>query len=344
MDLLLSSSDLDGWHRLIDPAAHIVITCHKNPDGDAIGAATALRCWLLRHGKTDVTIIAPNYFPDFLHWLPGADDILLFDRYTDAAHEVLNRADLVVMVDHAELSRMGDTLGDAVQQCPAPRLVIDHHLDPSSDIATLLVSHPLLSSACEVLMRCLLQVQANDSLTHDEALCLYTGMMTDTGAFTYNSNRPEVFQLIGTLLACGIDKDRIYRNVYWTYSPERVRTMGYLLYVKMEYLHKYHAAIMTFTAAEYRRFRLKSGDTEGFVNIPLQIQGTRVSIFLREDTERPVIRVSTRSVDDFPCNELCAEFFHGGGHKNAAGGEFWGTMEDAVKLARQAIQKYAQIH
>ena len=173
-----------------------------------------------------------------------------------------------------------------------------------------------------------------------EAVSLYTGMMTDTGAFTYASTRPEIFELISILLQYGIDKDKIYRNVFFTYSPNRMKLMGYMLYVKLDVWKKAHTAIMTFTNAERRRFGIVNGDTEGLVNLPLQILGLKLSIFLREDTERPCIRVSLRSVDDFPCNEMAAEFFGGGGHKNAAGGEIWGTMDDAVELVKKAVQKY----
>jgi len=182
--------------------------------------------------------------------------------------------------------------------------------------------------------------QGNGLLSTAEATSLYTGMMTDTGAFTYASTRPEIFELISILLSCGIDKDKIYRNVFYTYSPNRMKLMGYLLYVKLEIWKKAHTAVMTFTNAERRRFGVVNGDTEGFVNLPLQICGMKLSIFLREDTEHPCIRVSLRSVDDFPCNEMAAEFFGGGGHKNAAGGEVWGTMDEALDLAKKAVNKY----
>ena len=364
---IFSSEILETWRSLISTARRIVITCHKGPDGDAIGSSTALASWLRRQGK-EATVVAPTIFPDFLKWMPGAADILVFDKHEADVTPVVQASDLIIMADHGELSRMAD-LGDVVAAHTAPRIMLDHHLDPQEGIAQLVISHPELSSTCELLLRLLLETHpqtppvreggelrtANERsealprtgergeglLTHDEAVSLYTGMMTDTGAFTYASSRPEIYELISILLAQGIDKDKIYRNVFFTYSPDRLRLMGYLLYVKLEIDRKRHASIMTFTNAERRRFHTLNGDTEGFVNLPLQILGMKLSIFLREDTERPVIRVSLRSVDDFPCNEMASEFFNGGGHKNAAGGEFWGTMEEAVKRAKDAIIKYA---
>ena len=354
---LLSSSQISLWQQLLSAARHIVITCHRGPDGDAIGSTTALASWLRRrYPEADIRIVAPTLFPDFLKWVPGAEDILLYEKHEDEVRPVIEQSDLVILCDHGELKRMW-TLGDVVRDHPTPRIMIDHHLDPEPGIADLVISHPDLSSTCEVLLRIMLELEPASAspsasvaegcpaealplLTHDEAVSLYTGMMTDTGAFTYASSRPEIFELISILLRYGIDKDKIYRNVFYTCSPNRMKLQGYMLYAKLDVWKKAHTALMTFTNAERRRFGTLNGDTEGLVNLPLQILGMKLSIFLREDTEHPCIRVSLRSVDDFPCNEMAAEFFGGGGHKNAAGGEVWGTMDDAVAIAKKAVQKY----
>ncbi len=342
MTPILTEQQRALWHQLLPLGGGregaIVITCHRGPDGDAVGSATALASWLRRHHpEADIHIVAPNIFPDFLKWIPGAEDILIYEGHEDEVRPIVEAADLVIMCDHGELKRMW-TLGDIVRDHPTPRIMIDHHLDPEPDIADLVISHPELSSTCEVLLRVMLELDSN--ITRSEATSLYTGMMTDTGAFTYASNRPEIFELISILLSCGIDKDKIYRNIFFTYSPNRMKLMGYLLYVKLDVWKKAHTSVMTFTNAERRRFGALNGDTEGFVNMPLQILGMKLSVFLREDTEHPCIRVSLRSVDDFPCNEMAAEFFGGGGHKNAAGGEVWGTMDDALALVKKAVQKY----
>lgn len=374
---LLSPEQKALWHQLLINPRRILITCHRGPDGDAIGSTTALASWLRRRlPEADIHIVAPNIFPDFLKWIPGAEDILIYEGHEDAVRPIVEAADLIIMCDHGELKRMA-SLGDVIRPLlpigggkpGAVRcIMIDHHLDPEPDIADLIISHPDLSSTCEVLLRVMLEthsqtppVEEGDELrtanehsealpitgereegllTPSEAVSLYTGMMTDTGAFTYASNRPEIFELISILLSYGIDKDKIYRNIFFTYSPNRMKLMGYMLYVKLDVWKKAHTAIMTLTNAERRRFGILNGDTEGLVNLPLQILGTKLSIFLREDTEHPCIRVSLRSVDDFPCNEMAAQFFGGGGHKNAAGGEIWGTMDDALAIVKKAVQKY----
>ena len=363
---LLTNHQIATWRNLLADARHIVITCHRGPDGDAIGSTTALASWLRRrYPSAAVNIVAPNIFPDFLKWIPGASEILVYEGHETDVRPIVEAADLIIMCDHGELKRMS-TLGDIIrpllpigggEEGAVRCIMVDHHLDPEPGIADLVISHPDLSSTCEVLLRVVLELENASPftaaatvpeglpsgiplLTHDEAVSLYTGMMTDTGAFTYASTRPEIYELISLLLRFGIDKDKIYRNIFFTYSPNRMKLMGYMLYVKLDVWKKAHTAVMTLTNAERRRFGILNGDTEGLVNLPLQILGMKLSIFLREDTEHPCIRLSLRSVDDFPCNEMAAEFFGGGGHKNAAGGEVWGTLDDALALVKKAVQKY----
>lgn len=326
------------WNQLLDAAGRIVICVHVGPDGDAVGSALAMQSILRRKSK-EVTVVVPNRFPDYLQWLPGAAEIKVFAPGDADQQALMQQADLFLILDLNDPSRMME-LGQAVMERSVPKVMVDHHLDPSS-VWNLAVSHPEMCATGEVLCHMLTQLGWTDGLTTDEAVCLYTSMMCDTGGFTYNSNRPEVYDCIGMLLRHGIDKDRIYRNVFWTASTGRMKLMGYMLYVKMEVLPHSHAAIMTLSNAERRRFGIKNGDTEGFVNMPLQIQGVKLSIFLNEDTEHPgVVKVSLRSVDDFPCNEMSAAFFNGGGHKNASGGRLYCTLNEASQVARKAIQAY----
>ena len=182
-----------------------------------------------------------------------------------------------------------------------------------------------------------------EDITKEGAECIYTGMMTDTGGFTYNSNNREIYLIIGELLSKGVDKDEIYRKVFNTHSEGRLRLMGYVLYEKMQVVPAYRSALITLTREEQGRFQYAKGDTEGFVNIPLSMKDVDFSVFLREDTEKDMIKVSLRSVGDFPCNKVAAEFFNGGGHLNASGGEFYGPMEEAVELFKQALAKYENL-
>jgi phosphoesterase RecJ-like protein len=226
---------------------------------------------------------------------------------------------------------------------PAPKIMIDHHLNPT-DFCQLVISRPDMCASAEVICHLLYQLGEMEQITPDEATCIYAAMMCDTGAFTFNSNRAVVYECISHLLNRGIDKDKIYRNVFWTYSIARMRLTGYLLYVKMENLPELHASIITLTNQERKMLGIKNGDTEGIVNMPLQISGMRLSVFLSEDTEHDgVVKVSLRSVDDFPCNDMSAQFFNGGGHKNASGGKLYCSMEEAIEKVRKAIKSYAHL-
>ncbi|MDM8145512.1 bifunctional oligoribonuclease/PAP phosphatase NrnA [Bacteroides eggerthii] len=340
IESLVSEKQLADLKMLLDKAQKIVLTCHVSPDGDAMGALTALLS-VLKHQNKEVFAITPNIFPDFLNWLPGVAEVMVYEKNEEMLNPILQTADLFVCLDFNGLSRLS-TMETVVRESPAAKIVIDHHLGPE-DFASCLISFPQMSSTCELLYRVLVALYGEDMLGYDEAVCLYTGMMTDTGAFTYNSSRSDIYYIIGKLLEKGIDKDKIYRNVFYEYSPERFRLLGYVLYVKMEQLHEYHSVILSLDREEQKRFSHKKGDTEGFVNIPLQIKGNKLSIFLRENTEQDNIRVSLRSVDDFPCNQMAAEFFNGGGHLNAAGGTLECTLDEAIDLAKKAVRKYAYL-
>lgn len=339
MQPLLNEEELGLLRHTLDVSHKILITCHTNPDGDALGSMTAMMSVLRRKGK-EVLGVAPDRWPDNLNWLPLVGEVRQYQRHEDEVKELMKDADLLLMLDHGRLDRMAE-LGEAVKELHVPRIVIDHHPDPEEG-PLLTVCQPTLCAGAEVVYRVLDQLGWTEDLTFDEATGIYCGMMTDTGAFAFNSSRPEVYRIIACLLETGIDKDHIYRNVFWTASADRYRLLGYLLYVKMEIMHGYHASIISFTNEERRRFQLKNGETDGIVNYPLMIDGMRLSIFLREDTEkRGVVRVSLRSVDEVPCNEISAEFFNGGGHRNASGGRLNCTMDEAIEVAKKAIRKYA---
>lgn len=341
LERILSETELTRFRALIDKAHHIVVTCHVSPDGDALGAVLAFSHYLWRKGKEAVPVV-PNIYPDFLAWMPGTDKVQVYDKHEADVEPVLKSADLIVCLDFNTPDRL-QMMETVVTASQAQKMMIDHHLNPA-DFCVWVSSHPEMSSTCELLYRIMVEADGLKPMTCDEAVCLYTGMMTDTGCFSYNSNRSDIYHIIGQLLTKGFDKDKIYRNVFFSYSVDRFRLLGYMLYVKLEYFPEYHASLMTLTREEQKRFSHRKGDTEGFVNMPLQIRKSRLSVFLREDTERNgMVRVSLRSVDDFPCNRMAEEFFNGGGHLNAAGGELACTMDEAVERVRVALKKYTPL-
>ena len=335
---IIPPDQLARLSQLISDAETILITCHKSPDGDAIGSSLGLADYLRHLGKEPVVIV-PDQYPDFLMWLPNTEKIIRYDKQRDKADLLFKIADLVFCLDYNAPSRV-DEMEEALVSSPATRVLIDHHLNPDVP-ADLIISEPEASSTCELVFRLVWQMGAFPTLTKQFAVPIYCGMMTDTGGFTYNSSRPEIFFIISELLTKRIDKDKIYRNVYHNYSESRIRLMGYVMYEKLVYMPEYNAAYYTLTKDELKRFRFIKGDAEGLVNIPQQIKGLRLSISLREDTEKDrVVWVSLRSVDNFPCNLMAEEFFNGGGHLNASGGRLNCSMDEAVKIVKDAIIAY----
>lgn len=333
---VIAKADVIKILNLIDESQKIIITTHLSPDGDALGSSLALYHFLIRSGK-DVKLMVPNSFPYFLKWMPGADDIQIYDYNPEAGQYNLKNADLIFSLDYNIPKRVGK-MGEFLEKSPAKKALIDHHLFPG-DIFDVTVSHTEISSTSELVFRFLLQAGEYNNITSTEAECIYCGMMTDTGAFTYNSNNPEIYEIISLLLRKNINKDRIYSLVYNNYSEDRFRLLGFTLSQRMKIYPELHSALLYLSREDQKQFNFSKGDTEGFVNYPLSIKGIFFSTFIREDEE--LVKMSFRSQGTFPCNEFAAEYFEGGGHLNASGGEFYGSFEDAVRRFETGLHQYA---
>lgn len=334
---IISQAKIDKVETYFNKAENIVIVSHVSPDGDAIGSSLGLYHFLTGMEK-NVHVIVPNAFPDFLRWMSGAKDILRYDKYAEFADKLIMEADVICCLDFNALSRI-DAMAKIVGESPARKVMIDHHLYPE-DFCRVTISHPEITSTSELIFRLICRLGCFEDITCEAAECIYTGMMTDTGGFTYASNNREIYFIISELLSKGIDKDEIYRKVFNTYSEDRLRLMGYVLYEKMQVLPQFRTSVIWLTQAEQNRFHCVKGDTEGFVNMPLQMKNVIFSAFFREDAEKKMIKVSLRSVGEFPCNQVASEFFNGGGHKNASGGEFFGTMDECLETFKRAVIKF----
>ena len=335
---ILSASEADTLRELINNAQNIVICCHKSPDGDALGSSLGWANFLLANGKQS-TIIVPDAYPDFLQWMPGANNIVRFDKHTEKATGLLHDADLIFCLDFNSSSRV-DEMQNALDGSQAKKVMIDHHLDPKMD-TVLTVSHPDMSSTSELVFRIIWQLGKFEDISKECAVNIYCGMMTDTGGFTYNSSQPEIFFIISQLLTKGIDKDRIYRNVFNNFSHWAIRLRGYLMSQKLNVFGDLHASYFTISRHDMREFHFIKGDAEGLVNEPLRIKGMKLSVSLREDDRRDnTIWVSLRSVGTFPCNKMAEEFFNGGGHLNASGGHLQCSLDEAEKIVRKAFAHY----
>jgi phosphoesterase RecJ-like protein len=332
---IIREEEIQKVKKYIEKGDKFVIITHITPDGDALGSSLGLYHFLNEFGKDNVSVVVPNHFPSFYKWMPGAEDIVIHERYPDFSEQLIQAADVIFCLDFNEPKRI-DKLASTVVAADGRKVMIDHHPAPS-DFCRVVMSYPEVSSTSELIFRFICRMGMYELINKKAAECIYTGMMTDTGSFTYNSNHPEIYTIISELIKKGIDKDLIYRRVNQVYSESRLRLMGFSLYEKMRIFPEKHAALITLSQEELRRFRYVTGDTEGFVNLPLSIDGIQFSVFIREDKD--YIKVSLRSVGDFPCNEFASRYFNGGGHKNASGGEYFGSSEDAVKAFEEGLNE-----
>lgn len=361
MRIELDTTQLEKARTLIAQANCIIITTHMAPDGDAMGSALAMYHWLQssehRTQRTDqISLIVPNAFPEFFNWMPGVEHIHVFEKEQELCKSLIDKADLFICTDFNDPKRIGP-IGEKLVASSAPKILIDHHLNPV-DFADVMFSFPEATSASEIVYRFITEGRfaertktADDErplLLKDIATCIYTGLMTDTGNFSFNSTSYELYEIIAELIRAGIQKDEIYNAVFNQYSTDRVRLTGYALYRKMRIYPDYHLSLITLSADELDRYHYKVGDTEGLVNMPLQISDVYYSVFMREERAKPGtpksrIRISFRSQGDRPVNIWASEIFHGGGHANASGGEIFGTIEQAVQIFEKTMAKYVAI-
>ena len=332
---IIAEDHINKVEKAIESVDKIVIVVHVGPDGDAMGASLGLWHYLMTIGKEPVVIV-PTAFPNFLAWMPGAECVLVYEENKATADDLLAAAELIFALDFNTPSRMGK-MTEAVLASKTNIVLVDHHLHPA-DFAKISISHPELSSTSELIFRLICRMGDFSKINLACAECIYTGMMTDTGGFTYNSNKQEIYIIIAELIKLGVDKDDIYRKVFNTYSADRLRLMGFCLYKKMKIYPEYRTALIALTAKELSMFNYANGDAEGFVNIPLSVEGVDFSVFMREDTDK--IKISFRSQGTFPANKVAADLFNGGGHLNAAGAESYTSLSDTVVKFEDALPDY----
>lgn len=335
VSLNLDKAKVDEMRRLINDNDNIVITCHLTPDGDAIGSTLAL-CHLLRAMGKKAKVVTPDVPPKNLYGVPGAKEIVPFTRFEPQVKSLFAEAGLICCLDFNASKRV-DRLAPLLLDASCPKILIDHHLFPEN-FADVVISHPESSSTCFLLYQLIVAMGWVDMISRRVAECIYTGMMTDTGNFTYNSNDSELYIVIADLVKRGVDKDHIYSMICNSNSVSRLRLNGYAINEKLRLFPEHRAALISLTQDELNRYHYERGDTESLVNVPLSVPEMVYSVFLREETA--YIKVSCRSRGEFPVNKMCEEHFNGGGHKNAAGGEFFGTMAQAIAKFESILDQY----
>ncbi len=311
---------------IISKATNIVILSHKNPDGDAIGSSLGLRNILYKQQK-QAKVIVPDSFPKFLRFLPDSKSIWFFDKMQEQCSKAIQEADLIFILDFNTLKRI-DEIGELVNANPCPIVLIDHH--PNPDIDTPYIYHRIeVSSTSELIFEFAQKMFPDAKLSSKAATCLYAGLVTDTGSFRHNLH-VKTHITASKLLQAGADHQSVMQEIFDSNSLNRTKLLGYALSEKLQIDPNHGIAYIALSQEELKRFDYKKGDTEGFVNIALGIEGVNAAVLLTENSE-DLTKLSFRSHGDFAVNAFAQSFFGGGGHKNAAGGAFHGNVDKAVE-------------
>lgn len=308
-----------------------VIIPHISPDGDAVGSCSAL-AEALRLAGIRWELLTCDYIPDYLRFLKNIRCVISHQDKPDICRQLIEEADVIFMLDHNTVGREGE-LEPYVAASKAEKVIIDHHPDP--DEQAIVISAPWLSSTCELLYTVIARVWGKETVNADMANALYTGINTDTGGLNHNSSRPETYRIIAELLEAGLDKAFVHENIYQMNHLSRLRLIGYSLLKKLRVDKRYPVAIIPIEKEELERYYYKDGDLEGLVNIPLSMRNVSVSIQITERKDR--VKLSFRSKRDIPVNEWAKEWFNGGGHLNAAGGQMDLPLEEVVKRVRETM-------
>lgn len=321
--------------QLLSEKRKIVVTTHKNPDGDAMGSALGMYLYLKKTGH-DVSIITPNEYPDFLSWLPGEKEIIKYNLHKDIAKKLLNDAEIIFCLDYNDFERL-QQMSKAVASLNKIFVLIDHH--PYPKIKTdFLFSATEVSSTAELIFDTLVNIGGIKYLDKAIAECLYTGIMTDTGSFSYSCSFSGTFRVVTELLKQGINMDKIHTLVYDNFSESRMRLLGYCLNNRMKVFPEFKTAYIFLTAEDLKLYKYKPGDEEGIVNYPLSIKGIVFSGIFIEKKEN--VKISFRSRGTFPVNEFSKLHFEGGGHLNAAGGKSEENFEECIKRFENLLPQY----
>ena len=311
-----------------------VIIPHKNPDGDALGSTLALMHFLHLE-KHKAVIISPNDYPKFLNWLPGQEKILIHNESKELVQKKIDDATLIFTLDFNTLSRI-DKLGEIVSKAKAVKVMIDHHEAPE-DYASLMYSDTHMSSTCEMIYNLIISLNP-DSINSDVASCLYTGIMTDTGSFKYPSTTAETHKAIAHLIEKGADATAIHQKIYDSSSFNRLKLLGIAL-SNLNRIGSLPVVYITLSQKELNSCEYQKGDTEGFVNYGLSLEGVQFACIMIENEKEGKIKMSFRSKGSFSVNEFARKYFKGGGHLNAAGGMSTDSMDETVQCFNKAVKE-----
>ncbi|UII28716.1 bifunctional oligoribonuclease/PAP phosphatase NrnA [Fulvivirga maritima] len=328
--------NLEAFKTLISTPKKVVITTHHKPDADALGSSLGLAEYLNMKGH-DATVITPTDYADFLTWMKGNDQVIVYDEGNEEVScQLIREADIIFCLDFSSLQRING-LGDKVAQAQCAKVLIDHHLEPE-DFADFQMWSTEAAATAELIYD-LIHLLGDEALINkDIAEALYAGIMTDTGGFKHSNTTRHVFRVCGELVDKGADAAKVSKLVYDTNSLDKLKFLGFALSERLTVMPELNTAYFAISAEDLEQFRSRTGDTEGLVNYALSIEGIKFAALMID--RKDVVKISFRSVGGFSANEFARKHFEGGGHKNAAGGMSGLSLEETVDKFKQLLNEY----
>ncbi len=313
-----------------------MITTHHKPDADALGSSLGMANYLIKKGH-NVKVITPSDYPGFLHWMKGNDDVLVYtDKSSDQVQNFIHEADTIIALDFSVLHRINE-MGEMVRNAKAFKVNVDHHLEPE-DFADYRLWDTKAASTCELCFELIVMMGDKALIDKDIAECLYAGIMTDTGGFRHPNTTQNVHEVVAELIGIGADNAKVAKKIYDTNSLNRLKFLGFALSQKLEILPEFHTAYFAISNEELNQFDSQTGDTEGLVNYALSLEGIVLAVLFKDSSDG--IKMSFRSIGEFPANEIASKYFNGGGHRNAAGGKTDGTLVETVDKFKSVLIDY----
>jgi len=314
----------------------VVILTHFKPDADALGSSLGLARYLKKKGHT-VTVITPSDYPDFITWMTGNEEVVIFQKdKPERCAKLVADAEMIFCLDFSSLNRINE-LGGMVREAGAKKVLIDHHLYPEK-FADFVQWDELSASTSGLVFELIKELDEESQVDEGIANCLYAGLMTDTGGFRHNNTTQKEFLMASELVGMGANPSEVARLIYDNSTLERLRLTGYVLSEKLQVLPEYRTTYMTISSAELKKFGSQTGDTEGLVNYGLSISGIRLAVLMYDRKEE--IKLSFRSIGNFSVNEFARKHFEGGGHRNASGGSSRLTLEQTLKKFLALLPEY----
>ena len=319
-------------------ASNLVLCTHTNPDGDTLGSALGLYHFLKSIG-IESKVLSTDLAPDFLSWMPGYDQVIINQTQAEAYKEAIMMADLIIHIDYNAYHRTGKTTETLLQNTKQTQhMMIDHHPNPEKGYDAY-VSDTSACSTAQLIYQLTQYMSEGIILSKECSTCLYVGLITDTGSFSYGLSDEKPYVIASELVKSGINDRWIHQKVYSNNTLNRLKLMGYALSEKLVVIGDEKWAYISLDQQELEKYKHQPGDTEGLVNYALSISGIVAAVLMTRRDD--LIRLSFRSKGSFAINRIAEKSFSGGGHRNAAGGNSELSMQETIGKLRAEMKPYA---